>query len=65
MNQGQNSYSEVQQPVPPAPAPVPAPTEEQPKRELLRTAGELPLIALIGALCLGAGLGLRVLSARS
>ena len=63
----ENKPPEVQQPVapPPAPAPAPAPTEEQPKRELPRTAGELPLIALIGALCLGAGLGLKVLSARS
>jgi hypothetical protein len=48
----------------PAPQPqAPASTEES--RELPRTAGELPLIALIGALCLGAGLGLKVLSARS
>jgi hypothetical protein len=38
-----------------------AQTSEQ-KRELPRTAGELPLIALAGALCLGAGLGMRVLS---
>jgi len=33
--------------------------------ELPRTAGELPLITLIGALCLGGGLGLKVLSSRS
>jgi type IV secretory pathway VirB10-like protein len=52
---------QVQQPAPQTQAP--APTEEN--RELPRTAGELPLIALIGALCLGAGLGLKVLSARS
>jgi hypothetical protein len=43
-----------------APAPVSAP-----ERELPRTAGELPLIALIGALCVGAGLGLKVISAKS
>jgi hypothetical protein len=33
------------------------------KRELPRTAGELPLIGLIGALCLVTGLGMNVLSA--
>jgi hypothetical protein len=33
--------------------------------ELPRTAGELPLIALIGALCVGAGVGMKVLSAKS
>jgi hypothetical protein len=38
-------------------------TEEN--RELPRTAGELPLIALIGALCVGAGVGMKVLSAKS
>ncbi len=62
----ENKPPEVQQPVaPPPPPPAPAPAEEQPQRELPRTAGELPLIALIGALCLGAGLGLKVLSAKS
>ncbi len=44
---------------PAAAAPV---TEEN--RELPKTAGELPLIGLIGVLCLGAGLGLKVLRAR-
>jgi hypothetical protein len=34
-------------------------------RELPRTAGELSLTALIGMLCLGAGLGMKVLSSRS
>jgi hypothetical protein len=33
--------------------------------ELPKTAGELPLVGLIGMLCLGVGLGLKVLSARS
>jgi hypothetical protein len=33
--------------------------------ELPRTAGELPMIALIGCVCLGAALGRRVLSNRS
>ena len=42
---------------------APAVTEED--QELPATAGELPLIALIGVLCLGAGLGLKVLSAKS
>ena len=54
---------EVQQPAaPPAPAQAPAPEE---RRELPKTAGELPLMALIGLLCLGGGIGLKVLSARS
>jgi len=43
---------------PPAPAPV------QETRELPRTAGELPLIALLGVLFLGVGVGMKVLSAR-
>jgi len=34
-------------------------------RELPATAGEMPVLALIGILCLGAGLGLRVVSAKS
>ena len=58
--------SEVQQQ---KPSEVPATTERQPvteeNRELPRTAGELPLLAMIGALCLAAGLGLRVVSAKS
>jgi hypothetical protein len=40
------------------------PPEVQETRELPRTAGELPLIALIGVLCLGAGFGLKVLGAK-
>ena len=50
------------------PAETPAVTQESNNnnnQELPRTAGELPLIALLGALCLGAGLGLKVLSAKS
>jgi len=50
------------------PAETPATTERSQtsgQQELPRTAGELPLIALIGALCLGAGLGMKVLSSRS
>jgi hypothetical protein len=42
-----------------------APNNTEEPRELPRTAGELPLIALIGALCIGAGVGMKVLSARS
>jgi hypothetical protein len=38
---------------------------EEPPKELPRTAGELPLIGLAGLLCLGAGLGVRVLSSKS
>jgi hypothetical protein len=41
-----------------------APVSEAPA-ELPATAGELPLVGLIGMLCLGVGLGLRVLSAKS
>ena len=64
----ENKPPEVQPPpAPPAlpaqtPAPAPAPTEQPARPELPRTADELPLIALIGALCLGAGLGLKVLN---
>jgi hypothetical protein len=57
----ENNPPEEVQPVEQAAATEPADTE----RELPRTAGELPLVALIGALCLGAGLGLKVLSAKS
>jgi hypothetical protein len=38
---------------------------EEPPKELPRTAGELPLIALAGLLCLGGGWGVRVLSSKS
>jgi hypothetical protein len=38
---------------------------EESEGELPRTAGELPLVGLIGLLCLGAGLGLRVLKANN
>jgi hypothetical protein len=41
-----------------------APAPSEPERQLPRTAGELPLIALIGVLCVGAGLGLKVISAK-
>jgi hypothetical protein len=44
--------------------PIEAPAAPAPATELPRTAGELPLVALAGALCLGAGLGLKVLSAK-
>jgi len=46
------------------PAPAPAVTEQK-EEELPATAGELPLIALIGFMCVGAGVGLRVISAKS
>ena len=71
------AIAENTQPAPEPPAAAPAEPEQQPapeapstteqadNRELPRTAGELPLIALIGALCLGAGLGLKVLKAKS
>jgi len=47
------------------PEPAPAVSDEDDSQELPRTAGELPLVALSGVLCVGAGLGLRVLSTRS
>ena len=56
---------------PPAPE-VTAPAESEPVQtasnkpeELPRTAGELPLVALIGMLCIGLGLGLKKASVRS
>jgi hypothetical protein len=59
----QNTQPEVQQqPVQP-PSSEAAPVTEE-NTELPRTAGELPLVALIGALCLGAGVGMKVLSAK-
>jgi hypothetical protein len=62
----ENKEPEVQEPAAaPEPAPAPANTEETNQRELPKTAGELPLIALIGVLCFGAGIGMKVLSARS
>ena len=44
--------------------PTDPPAVDQSVRELPRTASELPLIALVGALCLGAGLGMKVLAAK-
>jgi hypothetical protein len=46
-------------------APVQIAQNDDRERELPATAGELPLVALIGMICLGAGLGLKVLSAKS
>ena len=43
-------------------APPEAVAQNETPSELPRTAGELPLIALIGIACLGAGLGMRVLT---
>jgi hypothetical protein len=40
--------------------PVEGPALDESDEELPRTAGELPLIALIGILCIGASLGLKV-----
>ena len=40
------------------------PSKESAATELPRTGGELPLIALVGALALGAGLGLKVFFSR-
>jgi hypothetical protein len=61
----ENKPPEVEQPATPAPAPAPAPATEEPaKSELPKTAGELPLIGLIGVLFLSAGLGLKLRSSR-
>jgi hypothetical protein len=57
----QNTPPEVPQEPALAIEQAPAATES---RELPRTAGELPLLALAGALCLGAGLGMKVLSSK-
>ena len=53
--------AQIAQNTPPEPV---APVTPEPSRELPATAGELPLLALAGALSLGAGLGLRLLSAK-
>lgn len=58
-----NNESNVEQ-QPTTTAPEESNTSSTPS-ELPRTAGELPLISLIGLLCLGGGLSLRVLSSRS
>jgi hypothetical protein len=58
------AQAEAQSPEPIAQEPA-APAATTSQGELPRTAGELPLIGLIGLLCLGAGLGLRALSAKS
>lgn len=48
------------------PAEAAAATEQANEpRELPQTSGELPLIALIGTLCLGAGLGIKLVSSKS
>ena len=60
----ENKEPEIQQPAPPPAPPAVANTEETTQRELPKTAGELPLIALLGTLCLGAGLGMKVVSGR-
>jgi len=71
----QTQIAQEPQPVTPAPEPEvqqPAPVETQPiqtaenqPKELPKTAGELPLVALLGMLCIGLGLGLKKVSARS
>jgi hypothetical protein len=68
----QESAPPVQPPVQPevqrethAETPVTTEQSQNEPRELPRTAGELPLTALIGMLCLGAGLGMKVLSSKS
>jgi len=49
----------------PAPEPAPAPVAEKPaKKKLPKTAGPLPLIALLGAASLAAGAGLKKFRSR-
>jgi len=57
----QNTTPEVQQP---AELPATEAPASEATRELPSTAGELPLFGLAGLLCLGAGLGLKVISAK-
>ena len=60
----QNTQPDVQQQQPvETPSSEAAPVTEE-SSELPRTAGDLPLVALIGVLCLGAGVGMKVLSAK-
>ena len=54
---------EVQQPAPAETEPVQ--TAENRPEELPKTAGELPLVGLLGMLCVGLGLGLKKVSAGS
>jgi hypothetical protein len=69
--QSQIAQTETPEVTPPEPE-VTQPAETEPvqtassePQELPRTAGELPLVALIGMLCLGLGLGLKKASVRS
>jgi len=66
--QAQPENQEVTTPEPEATAPAesePVQTASNQPEELPRTAGELPLVGLIGMLCLGLGLGLKKASVRS
>ena len=56
---------EVAEPAPPPSSEQTTETTPSETAELPSTAGELPLVGMIGMLCLGLGLGLKVLSARS
>jgi len=58
----QNTQPEGQQPQSVEASEAAPVTEEN--KELPRTGSELLLIALIGVLCLGAGVGMKVLSAK-
>jgi hypothetical protein len=57
--------TEVQQEKPAETSVTTEQTQNEEPTELPRTAGELPLVGLIGMLCLGAGLGMKVLSSKS
>jgi len=60
-----NAGAEPAAPEEPAPAEQPSTPQTRQTERLPKTAGELPLLGLVGVLCLGVGLGLKVLSTRS
>jgi LPXTG-motif cell wall-anchored protein len=49
----------------PAPAAAPAPAPEPAKKKLPKTASQIPMVGLLGALSLASGLGLSILRRRS
>src|SRR5207249_2578753 len=55
----ENKEPEIQKPVAPPASPASANTQEIALREFTKTAGKLPLIALLGTVCFGAGLGMK------
>jgi len=58
----ENKEPEIQKPVAPPASPASANTAETIHLKLTKIAGGLPLIALFGTVCLGAGLGMKAVS---